>query len=160
MQNIVSVTAFTTNGQNGVDTLGGSRMSFIVGSHDAVTLAAGSDQDTVDMEAGGTLVLRGGQATVTGAGDISVIEETNGQGYNVFDLSAAVTSFSGVNIQAGDVFNLRGFTAADIAAGFAHAQTNGLRETLTISHPGGGSIAFGFLGEQGTLPTVSQFHAA
>ena len=142
MQNIVSVTISTTSGQNGVATLGGSQMSF------------------VSMEPGGTLVLNGGHATVTGTGDLSVVEKTTSQGYNTFDLGAAVTSFSGVDIQAGDIFNLSGFTAADIAAGFAHAQTSGLRETLTISHAGGGSIAFGFLGEHGTLPTISQFHAA
>jgi hypothetical protein len=142
MQNVVSVTISTTSGQNGVDTLGASQMSF------------------VNLEAGGTLVLNGGHTTVTGTGDLSVVEEATGQGYNTFDLGAAVTSFSGVNIQAGDIFNLSGFTVADIAAGFAHVHTNGLRETLTISHAGGGSIAFGFLGEHGTLPTISQFHAA
>ena len=158
MQNIVSVT--TTSGQNGVDALGGSQMSFIVGSHALVTLSAGSGQSMVNMGSGGTLLLNGGHTTVTGAGDLSVVEAATGQGHNVFALGPTVTSFSGENIQASDIFTLHGFTAADIATGFAHVQTNGLRETLTISHPGGGSIAFGFLAEQGTLPTISQFHAA
>jgi len=157
MQGVVSVT--TTSGQSGVGALGGPQMSFI-GSYDVVTLAAGSGQSMVDMGSGGTLLLNGGHTTVTGAGDLSVVEAATGQGHNVFALGPTVTSFSGENIQASDVFTLHGFTAADIAAGFAHVQTNGPRETLTISHPGGGSIAFGFLAEQGTLPTISQFHAA
>ena len=159
MQNVVSVTT-TTSGQSGVGALGGAQMSF-VGGHGAVTLAAGSGQTrVVDMGSGGTLLLDGGPATVTGAGGLSVVEAATGQGHNAFALGPAITSFSGENIQASDVFTLYGFTAADIAAGFAHAQTNGPRETLTISHPGGGSIAFGFLAEQGALPMIAQFRPA
>ncbi|MBV8615573.1 MAG: hypothetical protein JOY66_17660, partial [Acetobacteraceae bacterium] len=83
MQSVVSVT--TTSGQSGVGALGGQQMSFI-GSSDVVTLAAGSGQSMADMGLGGTLLLNGGRATVTGAGNLSVVEAATGQGHNAFAL--------------------------------------------------------------------------
>ncbi|HJS99529.1 MAG TPA: hypothetical protein VJ756_10580 [Terriglobales bacterium] len=135
-------------------------MQFIIYGHDLVTLTAGSNYDSISMKAGGAVILNGSHNTVTVAGSLSVTEAP-GANYNIFNLGAAVTIFAGNNIQPTEIFNLSGFTQADIAAGFAHiVRLSPQSETLTISHPGSASIAFGFSQQNGQMPTIGQFHAA
>jgi hypothetical protein len=155
-----AITSSTSNSQSGTDTLSGSHMQFIIYGHDLVTLIAGSNYDSISMKAGGAVVLNGSHNTVAGAGSLSATEAP-GASHNTFNLGPAVTTFAGNDIQPTDIFNLGGFTQADITAGFAHmVRLSPQSETLTISHPGGASIAFGFSQQNGQMPTIGQFHAA
>jgi hypothetical protein len=151
-----AITSSTSDGQSGTDTLSGSHVQFIIHGHDLVTLTAGSNYDFISMKAGGAVVLNGSHNTVAGEGSLSVTEAP-GASYNTFNLGAVVTTFTGKDIQPTDIFNLSGFTQADIVAGFA--QLSPQSETLTISHPGSASIAFGFSQQNGQMPTIGQFHA-
>jgi hypothetical protein len=153
------VISSASDGQSGTDTLSGSHVQFIIHGHDLVTLTAGSNYDFIIMKAGGAVVLNGSHNTVAGAGSLSVTEAP-GASYNTFNLGAVVTTFTGNDIQPTDIFNLSGFTQADIVAGFAHiVRLSPQSETLTISHPGSASIAFGFPQQNGQMPTIGQFHA-
>ena len=79
----------------------------------------------------------------------------------MFDITRAVTHFSGLDITPTDASLIRGFTQRDISNALAHLERGDRSaEFLTFTNAAGRSVSFDLSSQTGHMPAMSQFHPA